>query len=143
MGLWQSVGTQAVVWGFWGAVENYGVRTLLACVYECPVRRFRFKRPAPHTVAATAHWHAMRIVVAVVYLLYCVIRNSSSMPVSAYTVLHVTPFADESEIRRQFRHFAKVYHPDKAGPQHEGVFLALRRAYATLSDPVKRFAYDR
>lgn len=37
-----------------------------------------------------------------------------------------------------------VFHPDRNSEQQaESNFILLRKAYDTLNDPVKRFAYDR
>ena len=39
---------------------------------------------------------------------------------------------------------SRRYHPDRSSdPAHEDVFIHLRRAYETLSNPASRFAYDR
>lgn len=38
---------------------------------------------------------------------------------------------------------SRTYHPDRAGSAHERTFILIRLAYETLSDPVKRYAYDR
>jgi DnaJ-class molecular chaperone len=38
---------------------------------------------------------------------------------------------------------SRKYHPDRAGRQYENLFIVIRQAYEALSDPVKRYAYDR
>lgn len=39
---------------------------------------------------------------------------------------------------------SRRYHPDRSSdPQDEHIFIVLRRAYETLSNPTTRFAYDR
>jgi curved DNA-binding protein CbpA len=42
---------------------------------------------------------------------------------------------------------SRKYHPDRLGPNPpryaEERFIAIRQAYEILTDPVKRFAYDR
>jgi DnaJ-class molecular chaperone len=39
---------------------------------------------------------------------------------------------------------SRRYHPDRSSdPRDEQIFIVLRRAYETLSDPTKRFAFDR
>lgn len=40
-------------------------------------------------------------------------------------------------------HSARLYHPDRAGADGEAIFIIVRNAFEALSDPVKRFAYDR
>ena len=59
-----------------------------------------------------------------------------------YLVLEVNSNATPAEIRAAYRRLAKKLHPDRyeAGSQP---FLALQEAYAVLSDPDRRRAYDR
>ena len=59
-----------------------------------------------------------------------------------YLVLEVNSNATPAEIRAAYRRLAKKLHPDhyEAGSQP---FLALQEAYAVLSDPDRRRAYDR
>jgi DnaJ-class molecular chaperone len=37
---------------------------------------------------------------------------------------------------------SRLYHPDRA-PGNEAAFIHVREAYEVLTDPVKRYAYDR
>ncbi|ODO07262.1 hypothetical protein L198_00841 [Cryptococcus wingfieldii CBS 7118] len=60
-----------------------------------------------------------------------------------YGLLGVTKSADEDELKKAFRLIARQHHPDRAGPGSDDFFIAARKAYETLSDPVKRYAYDR
>ena len=50
------------------------------------------------------------------------------------------------EIKRAYRRLALRYHPDVCPPSRRGesteLFLELRRAYETLSDPAQRLRYD-
>lgn len=64
-----------------------------------------------------------------------------------YTLLG-TPFtATHAEITRAYRRAMKRAHPDRQHPERraaaEDLARLLNAAYATLSDPVKRLAYDR
>jgi curved DNA-binding protein len=56
-------------------------------------------------------------------------------------VLGVAPDATAEEIKRRYRQLVKVAHPD-AGRTGVELFLAVRRAYEVLSDPLRRAAYD-
>lgn len=62
-----------------------------------------------------------------------------------YDVLDVARDATDAEIKRAFRRLALAYHPDK-NPEDRGAeerFKEANEAYAILSDPDKRAAYDR
>jgi curved DNA-binding protein CbpA len=61
-----------------------------------------------------------------------------------YRVLGVRPGCDAEEIRRAYRRRARELHPDLAqdGKADHQAFAELTRAYATLSDPVAKEAYD-
>lgn len=66
-----------------------------------------------------------------------------------YEVLNVDKKASESEIKKQFRHLSKLYHPDKQvgksdeeKSKAEENFKELNEAYSVLSDKEKRQRYD-
>ncbi len=60
-----------------------------------------------------------------------------------YDVLGVPPSASAEEIRRAYRALARLIHPD-LNPGHDAAsrFARLSDAYAVLSDPARRRAYD-
>ncbi|MEO0629813.1 MAG: DnaJ C-terminal domain-containing protein [Planctomycetota bacterium] len=61
-----------------------------------------------------------------------------------YAVLGIERSANEDDIKRAFRDLARKYHPDvndAEGAQER--FVEIQEAYAVLSDPEKRQAYDR
>ena len=62
-----------------------------------------------------------------------------------YSILGVLPDAEEVVIKAAYRALAQRYHPDKwkgnAAEAHQRMVL-LNQAYAVLSDPSKRSAYD-
>jgi molecular chaperone DnaJ len=60
-----------------------------------------------------------------------------------YTLLGVHAGADGDALRRAWRRLAVRWHPDRAGAAATGVFQQISAAYAVLSDPVARAAYDR
>jgi molecular chaperone DnaJ len=62
-----------------------------------------------------------------------------------YEVLGVRRDADEAELKKAYRRLALQYHPDRNpdNPQAEERFKEASEAYAVLSEPDKRRAYDR
>ncbi|TET51587.1 MAG: VWA domain-containing protein, partial [Anaerolineales bacterium] len=61
-----------------------------------------------------------------------------------YAVLGLTPSAGEKEIRRAYRVLARQLHPDtRAKDTATALFHEVQVAYAVLSDPHRRRAYDR
>ncbi len=66
------------------------------------------------------------------------------MPRDYYEILGVPRNASQDEIKAAFRRLARKYHPDvSAEPDAEERFKEINEAYAVLSDPQKRAAYDR
>lgn len=67
----------------------------------------------------------------------------SSSP-NFYTVLEIAQAAPAAEVKRAYRRLVRIFHPD-ANPSPEAAhrFREIQLAYETLSDPVKRSAYDR
>lgn len=67
-------------------------------------------------------------------------------PIGHYGILGLHPSASPIEIRRAYRKLSKRYHPDTTtlAPQMAILkFQQLNEAYATLSNPERRLAYDR
>jgi hypothetical protein len=65
---------------------------------------------------------------------------------SYYAILGLTPWANERQIRQAYRELSKLYHPDTTKlPKAEAVnkFREINDAYASLSNPERRSAYDR
>lgn len=61
-----------------------------------------------------------------------------------YEVLSVPPSATAEEIRAAYRRLTLAYHPDRnSSPGASDWMAQINRAYAVLSDPAKRAAYDR
>lgn len=61
-----------------------------------------------------------------------------------YKVLGLSPRASQEEIRKAYLVLAKKYHPDvnQGYTSSEEYFKRVQMAYAVLSDPGKRLAYD-
>ncbi|MER3603335.1 MAG: hypothetical protein C4298_05965 [Thermus sp.] len=61
-----------------------------------------------------------------------------------YATLGVSKNASEEEIKKAFKKLARKHHPDVSkDPGAEEKFKEINEAYAVLSDPEKRAAYDR
>jgi molecular chaperone DnaJ len=60
-----------------------------------------------------------------------------------YALLGVQADADAEALRLAWRQLASRWHPDRAGVAATVVFQQLSAAYAVLSDPLARAAYDR
>ncbi|KAK4687998.1 hypothetical protein P7C73_g2105, partial [Tremellales sp. Uapishka_1] len=76
------------------------------------------------------------------WLAYSFVSNGND-ELSWYDVLGVARDADDDGLRKAFRTLSRTHHPDRAGSSSEERFIRLRQAYEALSDPVKRYAYDR
>nr|KAJ0185082.1 hypothetical protein LSAT_V11C900491610 [Lactuca sativa] len=64
---------------------------------------------------------------------------------SLYEVLRVKRNATPIEIKAAYRSLAKIYHPDTSDLKqhdHNGNFIEIHNAYATLYDPAERAMYD-
>jgi DnaJ-domain-containing protein 1 len=59
-----------------------------------------------------------------------------------YELLQISPNADPDMIHRVYRLLAQRYHPDNASSGDEKAFRQITDAYAVLSEPEKRAAYD-
>lgn len=71
--------------------------------------------------------------------------DANPRPKTHYDQLGVKPTASPQQIRRAFRDLSKLYHPDTTElPATEATekFQQLNEAYAILSSPDRRWAYD-
>lgn len=64
---------------------------------------------------------------------------------SLYQVLSIDPSSSQDQIKQAFRGLAKIWHPDKHQNKTvaEPKFKEISAAYAVLSDPRARAAYDK
>ena len=58
-----------------------------------------------------------------------------------YFILGVPPTATARDILHAYREVAKLYHPDRVGPQGTATFQDIVEAYEVLSDPERRRHY--
>ncbi|CAK9148771.1 unnamed protein product [Ilex paraguariensis] len=73
-------------------------------------------------------------------------NSSSSYPITdfdLYDLLGVDSSSDQSQIKVAYRGLQKRCHPDIAGPPGHDMAIILNEAYALLSDPTLRLAYDK
>lgn len=59
-----------------------------------------------------------------------------------YVILEVSTHASLEEIKRSYRRLARLHHPDVSKHKNDKWIKQLNEAYAVLSDPAKRTAYD-
>jgi len=59
-----------------------------------------------------------------------------------YELLQISPNAETETIQRVYRMLAARYHPDNPQTGDVEKFVLLHEAHTTLTDPVKRSAYD-
>lgn len=59
-----------------------------------------------------------------------------------YAALEVPPTATVTEIKRSYRRLVRKYHPDLNRQARDQHIKLLNEAYAVLSNPTKRAAYD-
>ncbi|KAJ5698198.1 hypothetical protein N7462_000203 [Penicillium macrosclerotiorum] len=108
----------------------------------------RGKEPYP-AKNSERHQRDRRIIFALVissYLLYTLYESVYQIQKIGdfYRVLGVSPLVDERTLKSTYRRIARDYHPDRLGPgASDANFVVLQRIKDTLSDPVRRFAYDR
>lgn len=72
--------------------------------------------------------------------------TSQKLARTHYTLLGLHPSASPQQIRRAYRELSKLYHPDTTDLPPAiatAKFQQLNEAYATVSNPERRLAYDR
>lgn len=99
--------------------------------------------PRSGTADYQRHRRLTYMLVVFGYALWTFHDAATTVAANYYEMLGVNPTADEGNLKLGFRAFARRYHPDRAGPQSETLFMEVRDAYEALKDPLTRFAYDR
>ena len=126
----------------WSYLPDFAAKQLLGLYHRYLIAKGTAP-PKPRTVEWIRGYRICYALSILSYLVYNLIEASRSTPPNFFEILGLAPDADDTSVRSAYRAFAKRYHPDRAGPQSEPMFMAVRDAYEALKDPVKRFAYER
>ncbi|KAK7754833.1 hypothetical protein SLS62_003147 [Diatrype stigma] len=112
-------------------------------------------KPAPGSARHAEHRRRIHILVVALYLLYTVYEADYELQRGStfYADLGVPFGASERDVKSRFRRLAALHHPDKlqqggasggAGGDDGGAFfMYLKTATDVLTDPARRFAYER
>lgn len=104
-------------------------------------------RPQPNTARWAEHRRRIHMLVVGAYLLYTLYEADHDLRRASdfYQDLGVPLAASDREIKSRFRRLAALHHPDKTGGDYDGAeyFMHLKTAADTLTDPARRFAYER
>ncbi|KAK4449155.1 chaperone protein DnaJ [Podospora aff. communis PSN243] len=107
-------------------------------------------KPQPGTPRYAEHRRRIHILVVSLYLLYTIYEADYELQRAStfYADLSLPVTATDREVKSRFRRLAALYHPDKASSSDDpsavnAYFVHLKTAADTLSDPARRFAYER
>ncbi|KAL4792738.1 hypothetical protein BDV19DRAFT_391864 [Aspergillus venezuelensis] len=128
----------------WYTLPKYATNTLQYVYYGITIRAGEPK-PQPGSPRYNRDRRRIFIFVVTAYLLYNLFEVYQKIRIegSFYNVLSVSPLADERAIKARFRRLAAQHHPDKLGVgSSSDLFVHLKQAQDTLTNPVKRYAYD-
>ena len=112
-------------------------------------------KPQPGSARFASDRRRIQLAVVGLYLLYTIFEadyEATRRPTSFYDDLGLSTDPTEQKMKSNFRRLAARYHPDKVsqtgGSEEHGrdaadYFIHLKLAYDTLTEPTKRFAYDR
>lgn len=101
--------------------------------------------PSQGTPRFVRDYRRIYVSVIIAYLLFTIyeVWHNITRQGNFYHLLGVDINVDDRTLKKRFRALTMRYHPDKAGPESEPVFMMLKGAFDTISDPMKRFAYER
>ncbi|OAL26654.1 hypothetical protein AYO20_09995 [Fonsecaea nubica] len=145
-----SVVTQAFSLVGWAFLPAYATAFLQSIYYRLTIRAGQ-PHPRPGEPIFAYHNRRLRVLVLSLYLIYTLSQALYDIRLSGdfYTLLGVTPWSTERDVKSRFRKLAAKYHPDKLHengqpfPGADGLFVRFKLAHDTILDPAKRFAYDR
>ncbi|KAL4917095.1 hypothetical protein BDW62DRAFT_211452 [Aspergillus aurantiobrunneus] len=128
----------------WYTLPKYATNVVLYVYYGITIRAGDPK-PQPGSPRYARDRRRVFIAIVTAYLLYNLFEVYSKIhnEGSFYEVLGVSPLSDERTIKARFRRLAAQHHPDKLGAgSSSDLFVYLKQAQDTLTNPVKRYAYD-
>ncbi|KAJ9638072.1 uncharacterized protein PV06_04945 [Exophiala oligosperma] len=134
----------------WTFLPAYAAAFLQSLYYRLTISAGR-RHPQPGEPLFAYHNRRIRVFVLSLYLIYTLAQALYDVNLAGdfYTILGVTPWSTDREVKSRFRKLASRYHPDKLHengqvfPGADAVFVHLKLAHDTILDPAKRFAYDR
>ncbi|KKY34324.1 putative chaperone protein [Diaporthe ampelina] len=129
----------------WTFLPDLATRFLQSTYYGITLRAGS-PRPQPGQPRFAEHYRRIYIFVVCAYLLFTIYEADWELQRSGgdfYSVLGVAPDANVRDIKRRYRQLSAVMHPDKGGPYDAETYIRVQTAHETLSDDVRRFAYDR
>ncbi|KIX07698.1 uncharacterized protein Z518_02352 [Rhinocladiella mackenziei CBS 650.93] len=146
----EAVVTQALSLVGWAFLPAYATAFLQSIYYRLTIRAGS-RHPQPGEPLFAYHNRRIRVFVLSLYLCYTLIQALYDVKLAGdfYTLLGVTPWSMEREVKSRFRKLASKYHPDKLHENGQSlsdadtIFVQFRLAHDTILDPAKRFAYDR
>ncbi|KAL2824772.1 hypothetical protein BDW59DRAFT_147066, partial [Aspergillus cavernicola] len=128
----------------WYTLPKYATNTVLYVYYGLTIRAGDPK-PQPGSPRYARDRRRVFIAIVTVYLLYTLFEVFQQIQKEGdfYQALGVSPLSDERAIKTRFRRLAAQHHPDKLGAgSSPDYFVYLKQAQDTLTNPVKRYAYD-
>ncbi|XP_070055924.1 chaperone protein dnaJ C76, chloroplastic [Nicotiana tomentosiformis] len=100
------------------------------------------KLPNPRTPLANS-WKSHNNINTNKCLMICRAYSSSITDFDLYDLLGVDSSSNQAQIKLAYRMLQKRCHPDIAGASGHDMAIILNEAYALLSDPIARMAYDK
>ncbi|KAL5334838.1 hypothetical protein BJX70DRAFT_402137 [Aspergillus crustosus] len=128
----------------WYTLPKYATDTVLYVYYGITFRAGDPK-PQPGNPRYARDRRRVFIAIVTIYLLYNLFEAYQNIQKAGnfYEALGVSPLSDERTIKSRFRRLAAQHHPDKLGAgSSSDYFVYLKKAQDTLTDPVKRYAYN-
>jgi len=142
--------SQAFSLAGWTFLPAYATNFLQSLYYKLTIP-VGGRSPQPGEPLFALHNRRIRVLVLFLYLVYTLAQALYDIKLAGdfYTLLGVTPWSTEKDVKSRFRRLAAIYHPDKLHengrpfPGADHLFVQFKLAHDTILDASKRFAYDR